>query len=140
MGNTEIELENKYFNYLVSTRNLLEGSSVVDLLSYPVDYTSIINLNELLQKRDKIRYYKADYTIKVGIIYVKSGGRIAENITFTPFYFDKDGNLLDKSFQMTINDEVEVEYADGCIRLFPLIPDITECIIQHCFVVCDGLL
>lgn len=139
----EIDLGNDYYRYLVSTRNLIDGSSIIDLYSYsetPSDYGSIINLNELLQKRDELRYYEGGYSIRLEIMYIKSGSRMSGTLMFDPFLFDKDGKLIFNNFQSIINDDVTVEVKKGCIRLFPESIDITECIIYHCYVIYEKLL
>lgn len=139
----EIDLGNDYYRYLVSTRNLIDGSSIIDLYSYsetPSDYGSIINLNELLQKRDELRYHEGGYSIRLEIMYIKSGSRMSGTLMFDPFLFDKDGKLIFNNFQSIINDDVTVEVKKGCIRLFPESIDITECIIYHCYVIYEKLL
>lgn len=139
----EIDLGNDYYRYLVSTRNLIDGSSIIDLYSYsetPSDYGSIINLNELLQKRDELRYYEGGYSIRLEIMYIKSGSRMSGTLMFDPFLLDKDGKLIFNNFQSNINDDVTVEVKKGCIRLFPESIDITECIIYHCYVIYEKLL
>ena len=139
----EIDLGNDYYRYLVSTRNLIDGSSIIDLYSYsetPSDYGSIINLNELLQKRDELRYHEGGYSIRLEIMYIKSGSRMSGTLMFDPFLFDKDGKLIFNNFQSIINNDVTVEVKKGCIRLFPESIDITECIIYHCYVIYEKLL
>ena len=139
----EIDLGNDYYRYLVSTRNLIDGSSIIDLYSYsetPSDYGSIINLNELLQKRDELRYHEGGYSIRLEIMYIKSGSRMSGTLMFDPFLFDKDSKLIFNNFQSIINDDVTVEVKKGCIRLFPESIDITECIIYHCYVIYEKLL
>lgn len=139
----EIDLGSDYYRYLVSTRNLIDGSSIIDLYSYsetPSDYRSIINLNELLQKRDELRYHEGGYSIRLEIMYIKSGSRMSGTLMFDPFLFDKDGKLVFNNFQSIINDDVTVEVKKGCIRLFPESIDITECIIYHCYVIYEKLL
>lgn len=139
----EIDLGNDYYRYLVSTRNLIDQSSIIDLYSYSedsTDYGNILNLNELLQKKDKIRYQKEDYTIKLEIMYVKSGSRMSGTYIFDPFVFDTDGNLINNNFQSKINDQVTIEVKNGCIRVFPEDPEISECIIYHCCLIYGKLL
>ena len=139
----EIDLGNDYYRYLVSTRNLIDGSSIIDLYSYsetPSDYGSIINLNELLQKKDELRYHEGGYSIRLEIMYIKSGSRMSGTLMFDPFLFDKDGKLIFNNFQSIINDDITVEVKKGCIRLFPESIDITECIIYHCYVIYEKLL
>ena len=143
MNDIEIDLGNDYYRYLVSTRNLIDGSSIIDLYSYsetPSDYGSIINLNELLQKKDELGYHEGGYSIRLEIMYIKSGSRMSGTLMFDPFLFDKDGKLIYNNFQSIINDDVTVEVKKGCVRLFPESIDITECIIYHCYVIYEKLL
>lgn len=139
----EIDLGNDYYRYLVSTRNLIDQSSVIDLYSYSensTDYGNILNLNELLQRKDNIRYQKGDYTIKLEVMYVKSGSRMSGTFIFDPFIFDEDGNLNFNNFLGNINDEITVEVKNGCIRVFQEVAEISECIIYHCYLVYGKLL
>lgn len=139
----EIDLGNDYYRYLVSTRNLIDQSSVIDLYSYSensTDYGNILNLNELLQRKDNIRYQKGDYTIKLEVMYVKSGSRMSGTFIFDPFIFDEDGNLDFNNFLGNINDEITVEVKNGCIRVFQEVAEISECIIYHCYLVYGKLL
>lgn len=139
----EIDLANDYYRYLVSTRNLIDQSSVIDLYSYSensTDYGNILNLNELLQKKDKIRYQKGDYTIRLEIMYIRSGSRMSSTFIFDPYSFDEDGNLSFNNFQSKVNNDITIEVKNGCIRLFPDSNEITECIIYHCYLVYGKLL
>ena len=139
----EIDLGNDYYKYLVSTRNLIDGSSIIDLYSYSEntsDYGSIINFNELLQKRDDLRYNNGNYSIRLEIMYIKSGSRMSGTLMFDPFSLKNDGELIFNNFQSKINDDVTVEVKKGCVRLFPESIDITECIIYHCYVIYEKLL
>lgn len=139
----EIDLGSDYYKYLVSTRNLIDQSSTVDLYSYTensTDYGNILNLVELLQKKDKIRYMEGGYTIRLEIMYVKSENRMSGTFIFDPFNIDNEGNMTFNNFQTVINDDVTVEVKKGCIRLFPETTDITECIIYHCYMIYEKLL
>lgn len=139
----EIDLGNDYYRYLVSTRNLIDQSSLIDLYSYSedsADYGNIINLNELLQKRDNLRYQKEDYTIKLEVMYVKSGSRMSGTSIFDPFIIEEDGKLGFNNFQINVNDDITVEVKNGCIRVFPKVAEVSECIIYHCYLVYGKLL
>ena len=139
----EIDLGNDYYRYLVSTRNLIDQSSLIDLYSYSessTDYSNILNLNELLQKRDNLRYQKEDYTIKLEVMYIKSGSRMSGTSIFNPFIIEDDGKLGFNNFQMNLNDDITVEVKNGCIRVFPNVAAVSECIIYHCYLVYGKLL
>lgn len=119
-----------YYNSLVSTRNLIEGSSVVDLWKYPTEYGGILNL-VTLPTTNSIP------VLRLCIAWVIGGMRKTENMTFTPK--DSDGNWIE--FKRPLGDsEVTVEFHDGCIRVFPEKSEVTECIIHHCTATYDSLL
>ena len=142
MNDIEIDLGNDYYRYLVSTRNLIDQSSIIDLYSYSensTDYGNILNLNELLQRKDERRYQEGGYTIRLEVMYIKSGSRKSGTLIFEPYLFDTEGNLKYNDFQSTINNEVTVEIKKGCIRVFPDILEVTECIIYHCYVIYEKL-
>ena len=140
----EIDLGTDYYRYLVSSRNLIDQSTTIDLFSYSensTDYGNILNLNELLQKRGETnRYEGGGYTIRLVVMYVNSGFRMSGTLMFDPFRIDDNGNLGFNTFQATINDDVTIEVKNGCIRLFPERQEITECIIYHCYLVYEKLL
>ena len=59
--------------------------------------------------------------------------------TFKAFEYDVNRNLIMENTIEIINDNtgdlVKIEYFNGIIRLFPLSPRITECIINDCTVI-----
>ena len=125
--NKEIDI---YYDSLVSSRDLLEGSSVVDLWEYPVSYGGILNLVTLYDQE------KPAPIIRLCIAWVKYGVRRTENVTFTPW---KEDGWSD--FQSSLgNGDVILEFHDGCIRVFPGDIYTTECIIHHCVATYDKLL
>lgn len=134
----EIDLGSDYHQHMVSSRNLLDQSSVIDLFDYSensTDYGSILNLNQLLQETGNKKYLPESITIRLEVMYVKDGVRMSGTLIFEPFKVDASGNLVMERFQSLINGEVTVEVQDGCIRLFPEKREITECIIYHCYLV-----
>lgn len=138
--NKEIDI---YYDYLVSTRDFLEGSSVVDLWEYPTEYGSTLNLVTLPIMKDSLRYQKASLIIKLTVAWVLSGTRKTENIIFTPWTLENSdgGDFEWTEFQRTLGEgEVIVEFHDGCIRVFSGKPEVTECIIHHCSATYDKLL
>lgn len=134
--NKEIDI---YYNSLVSSRDLLEGSSVVDIWEYPTEYGGTLNLMTLpVIKRDQVTNEAP--IIRLGISWVIGGVRKSENITFTPWVLNKN-KISWSEFQSPLGEsEVIVEFHDGCIRVFPGIPEVTECLIHHCSATYDKLL
>lgn len=131
----EIDLGTDYYRYLVSTRDLIDQSSVVDLYSYSensTEYGNILNLNELLQKSGD-KYQAGNYTIRLVLMYVKSGSRMSGTSIFNPFVINNEGDIVYDNFQTKINNDVTLEVTDGCVRIFPEDPNVSECIIYHCY-------
>ena len=122
-----------YYDSLVSARDFLEGSSVVDLWEYPMEYGGALNLTTLPSKEQTP-------IIRLGVSWVFGGVRKSENFTFTPWSLE-EGEIRWSEFQNYMGDnEVIVEIHDGCIRVFPNDPNVTECIIHHCSATYDKLL
>lgn len=138
MDGTEIDLSSrKYYSSLVSSRDILDGVSVVDLIALGgTAYTNILNLSELLHLSpiDPSKFLDCDCSIKLGVTFTKSGKNYTRNIMFEPFVV-LAGELKVKEFTRTIADSVVVEYSDKCIRVFPVAtdPTITECVISQCY-------
>ena len=128
--NKEIDI---YYNSLVSSRNFLERSSVVDLWEYPTEYGGTLNLVTLPAKS------KAPI-IKLGVSWVNKKLRKTENICFTPWNLGENGFEWSDFQSFLGEDEVIVEFHGGCIRVFPNSQEVTECIIHHCQATYDGLL
>lgn len=125
--NKEIDI---YYNSLVSARDFLEGSSVVDLWEYPTEYGGTLNLSTL-------KHADQSPIIRLGVSWIVGGMRKTENLTFTPWK-EKVGWL---DFQSPLGgDEILVEFLDGRIRVFPGKPEVTECIIHHCSAIYNGIL
>lgn len=142
INDREIDLGLDYYHWIVSTRNLIDKSSVIDLYSYSensTDYGNIINLNSLLHKiGDRIKL--GGYTIKLVVAYVKSGERKSGSLLFEPYHVDENGKTVYHNFQGPVNnDDVIIEVKGGCVRVFPNNQDVTECIIYQCYVVYEKL-
>lgn len=135
--NKEIDI---YYDSLISARNFLEGSSVVDLWEYPVEYSGILNLVTLPIMKDHLRYTGEAPIIKLSVAWIIDGNRKVENLMFTPWSLE-ESDFKWSDFQSSLGDsEVIVEFHDGCIRVFPGSPKVTECIIHHCVATYDRLL
>ena len=139
---TEIDLLNNYHRYIVSSRNLINSSSTIDLLSLSensTDYTNILNLNELLEKEGN-KFVMENYSIGLDVIYTKDNYKQSGKLIFEPFSVDNKGNLTYYTFNGNINNDVNVEVKNGCIRLFPVNDKVTECLIYHCYLIYGKLL
>lgn len=139
--NTEEDI-NVYSDYLLSARDLVSGFSVVDLWEYPTEYGSILNLCSLPNKIGNLKYSESPSMIKLCVAWTKNTVRKTKDVTFVPWKVNSyDGTKFEwKNFISSLDNEITVEFYDGCIRLFPESSEITECIIHHCFAVYDKLL
>lgn len=132
--NKEIDI---YYDSLVSTRDLLDGSSVVDLWEYPVEYGTTLNLVTLPSPKNNTI---SSPTIRLAVSWIVEGSRKTETMTFNPWE-QTDEKIVWSEFQRDLGEgEVVVEFHDGCIRVFSGCPDVTECIIHHCSATYDRLL
>lgn len=111
-------LRENYFNFRL-IKDLITESTVVNLLSMSdPTYTDTLDISRVTidNKYDKV-------SIRLGIQYTKPDSDI---VKVKEFIFSYDNDI-----QYSIDDEVEVEYFNKCIRLFPS-DNINECIISYC--------
>ena len=136
VGQEYVDLGNEHYYNLLSLRDILEKSSLIDLIPIGSSkYTNIINLNEYIEKLDSNSFVDCSCLLRLGITYTLSGEIIKEDMMFEPFYV-KDGILGNNDFLKTFgNDNITMEYLDRCIRLFPNKPEVTECVIEYCYIV-----
>lgn len=140
INGTQVDFGNAYYYNLISSRDLIQNTSVIDLISLGgSEYTNILNLNELLEKtpEDSGKYLDCDCILKLGIKYSLSGEVFTKNLMFEPFDL-VDGVLKPKDFTKDISNNITLEYLDRCIRLFPKTSEVTECIISYCYIVYYG--
>lgn len=129
MEEKEIDLGTGYYRHVVSTRNLIDRSTMIDVLSPESgEYRNILNLNELLVDEEQ------PYTFKLEVRYIKSGSKHSETMMFDLSQGDEGVT------QTNLNDDVLVEIKSGCVRLFPTRPEVTECVIHHCYLIYEKLL
>lgn len=125
--NKEIDI---YYDSLISARDLLGGSSVVDLWEYPTEYGGTLNLTTISSNQ-------LPPIIQLCVVWVIDKERKSETLTFSPWSVEGGWS----EFQSFMGDsEVVVEFHDGCIRVFPNNSKVTECIIHHCSAIYDKLL
>ncbi len=148
----EKRLNNKYSDINPTARitedtqyNLLErnikkiSGNVVDIIKFGSDtYTNIVNLNNYLEIKDNSVDSTQKTLAKLGIMYTKNLRIYSKEISFYPFIFMYDVDTQEKyaqsdNFIQEVNDDVVIEFINGCARVFPLHNNITECIISFCY-------
>lgn len=134
--------EDTLYNILTRNKDKMSGG-VVDLIcSGSGTYTNIINLNYFLEIKDnKIDGFQK-LLVKLGINFTKNIKGIPtiynKEFSFYPFLFTLESSTkkikaISDNFVYEIDDNVIVEYMNGCIRVFPVDKDIIECIINFCY-------
>ena len=129
--------------YKIITRNKDKCSGgFIDIInSNSGAYTNIVNLNHYLEINGTDVDYSQKVLAKLGIRYSKKNQGIIDNyfkeISFFPFIFSYNSETqhreaVSDNFIREINNDVVIEYINGCIRIFPLHSGITECIINFC--------
>ena len=124
-----------YYN-LISTRDLENESTVIDLLSLcDSNYTNILNINGLISP--EVGKNGNSCNLTVGINYTVNGNVYSKEILLDPV----EGGETFKSKDILINilDYVIVDYHDFCLRAFPNSLDVNECIISYCYITYHGV-
>lgn len=140
MMNLEIDLENKCYNEIKTTRDFIKEVSMVDLFTLTNtknNYINTLNLDILDNLEDS--YKDINYTIKLGVSYVKSGNRYNTGIIFCPFTVNND-ELIYNDFTKEVNSDITIEVNNGQIKLYSDSPLVTENIIHYCFAIYEKLL
>ena len=114
------------YTNIISSRDILEGTSEICLLC-PKDgsYTNIINLNSI--QGDLIQ-------LRVGVAYSKGSNLFSKDLVVST-----EGSK-DSCYIITGPREFKLEYSDGCIRVFPDAPEVTECVISYCYLTYEHLI
>jgi hypothetical protein len=127
----------------IISRNIekLSGGSV-DIVCFGSGiYTNIVNLNHYLEINAEKVDHSQSIIAKLGIRYTKKNQEVVDRyikeISFFPFTFSYEyetqvRKAVSENFIREINNDVVIEYINGCIRVFPLHSDITECVISFC--------
>lgn len=113
-------LKENYYNFRL-VKDLINKSTVINLM--PANdkiYTDTLDLSSITYDNDDT---KKGISIRLGVNYTLVGSDIVQTREFI-FPYDED-------VQYDINGNVNVEYFDKCIRLFPS-EDVNECIIEYC--------
>lgn len=118
---TDVMNEN-YYNFRM-IRDFVSKSTTVNVLTMGNKvYTDVINLNTVRSSivenslEDKV-------FVKVGIQYSDKDGFVTvKDLTF----------IYDENFHYSVGD-IELEYSNRCIRLFPRSVNVVECIITYCY-------
>lgn len=123
------EKEIPFYNVTGKVINILDGSVVVDLINYnSTIYTDTISLGDVL------KYPIAPHEsgrVDLSIQYSKSGNIYYSDKVFTAFSHNGDTIEVDNIVE-SVNDNVQLEYINGVIKVTPLISDVDECIISKC--------
>lgn len=131
--------EDTLYNIIQRNINKISGGSV-DIICYGSGiYTNIVNLNHYLEiNQDKVDSRQKSI-VKLGINYTKKNqgvvDRFYKEISFNPFIFVFDGistKAVSDNFIREINNDIVVEYINGCIRVFAKNSSIIECVISFC--------
>ena len=131
--------EDTLYNIIQRNLNKISGGSVDIICQGSGTYTNIINLNHYIDITGT-SINKQKVIVKLGISYAKknTGGvdKYFKEISFTPFSFVYESrNILKavpENFIREVNEEVVIEFINGCIRVFATNKNITECIISFC--------
>lgn len=111
------------YRKFISSRDILGNKSEV-CLGNPKSgvYTSIVNLNSQLNNNTPV-------LIKLGVSYSKGSEIYSKDLVVPP-----------EDMTTTGNQDFTLEYADGCLRVFPESPEVTECIISYCYLMYEHLI
>lgn len=131
--------------FLGSSKNVMKTSECqesIDIIKGPDSYTSSLSLCELIEYSS---YPKTSARVDMSIKYSKLNDEMNEASIYTyftsfkAFEYDRDRNLGIENMIEVISDTTEdlirIEYLGGIVRLFPVSPRITECIINDCTVI-----
>jgi len=113
------------YGRLVSARDILRGTSELCLLC-PKDgsYTNIVNLNSIQGKPVQIR---------VGVAYSKGNALYSRDTILS-------GDPNNDNYVTSGPSDFKLEYSDGCLRVFPDSPEVTECVISYCYLTYECLI
>lgn len=113
-------LKENYYNFRL-VRDLVTNSTVVNMMSMtdPI-YTDTLDLNRVLH--DNVEY--DNVSIRLGVQYTTVEDIHLARIKEIIFPYQDD-------MQCELDNLVNIEYFDRCIKLFPS-DDVNECIISYC--------
>lgn len=131
--------EDTLYNIIQRNITKISGGSVDIICHGSGVYTNIVNLNHYLEiNKDKVDT-RQKIIAKLGINYTKKNQEVVDRfykeISFVPFIFVYDGvftKATSDNFIREVNNDVVIEYINGCIRLFSINNDIIECVISFC--------
>ncbi len=132
-----ITTEDTLYNILLKNKDKLSKGSIEIICKGSSIYTNIVNLNHYVNTIDQQKIL-----VKLGISYSKQNSEVIntyyKNISFIPFNFAYNAEkevyeAISDNFIKKINNDITIEYINGCIRLFSINPDVIECIIDFCY-------
>lgn len=124
------------FDFMISSAN--NGVDLVNnrpftitLISGESDvYTDTINFNGII--RHSVGQDLSG-SVNLDVRYSMNSGKIySGNIVFSVFNYDQNLTLESKNFIQDINSKVQAEFIDGVFKIYPMDPNVTECIINNC--------
>lgn len=131
--------------FMGSSKSVMRTSECqesINIIKGPDSYTSSLSLCELIEYSS---YPKVSARVDMSVKYSKLTNDLSDAsiytyfTTFKAFEYDRDRNVDLENMVEIINDDTEdlvrIEYLGGIIRLFPVSPRITECIINDCTVI-----
>lgn len=131
--------------FMGSSKSVMRTSECqesIDIIKGPDSYTSSLSLCELIEYSS---YPKVSARVDMSVKYSKLTNDLSDAsiytyfTTFKAFEYDRDRNIDLENMVEIISDDTEdlvrIEYLGGIIRLFPVSPRITECIINDCTVI-----
>lgn len=131
--------------FMGSSKSVMRTSECqesIDIIKGPDSYTPSLSLCELIEYSS---YPKVSARVDMSVKYSKLTNDLSDAsiytyfTTFKAFEYDRDRNVDLENMVEIISDDTEdlvrIEYLGGIIRLFPVSPRITECIINDCTVI-----
>jgi hypothetical protein len=106
-------------------------SETIELVSYRNrDYTNRVDLREYIEKSTLPGISgKLDITIE----YIKKGTTRVISFSYTAFSYN--GNILKNEDRIFETSDIQGEYLNGIFTVYPISPDVTECIISDCILI-----
>ena len=128
--------------FLESTKNVMDTSKCqesIDIIKGSDSYTSGLSLRELIEYSS---YPGISARLDMSIKYSVLGSNLEDPTIYTyfttidAFRYDNDRNLILEDTVENIGDDlIRLEYFGGVVKLFPISPQISECIINDCTII-----
>lgn len=128
-GNMNATEEVYFFNSSKNIVDILNSTVTFELIKANSDtYTDTLSLNELISYSSAPGISgKVDLTV----LYSKGDNIYTHDFTFKAFSYNTSG-LENDNFIESINNDVQLEYINGVIKVAPIRNGVNECIINNC--------